>query len=53
MGGILIANDVTFRNNRRAVEFMSYQNFDPASGDPRPNKSKFVDCVFETDEDYF
>lgn len=52
MGGILIANDATFRNNRRAVEFMSYQNFDPATGDPRPNKSQFVDCIFETDENY-
>ncbi len=52
MGGIIIAQDATFRNNRRAVEFMSYQNFDPATGDPRPNKSQFVDCVFITDENF-
>lgn len=51
-GGIIVANDATFRNNRRAVQFMSYQNFDPVTGDPRPNQSYFSNCTFETNDDY-
>lgn len=39
-GGIVVAYDTTFRNVRRAVEFMRY-NF--------VNVSRFVGCTFETD----
>ena len=51
-GGIVQANGAVFRNNRKAIEFMEYQNFDPATGDPRPNQSYFHDCTFETTEAY-
>lgn len=51
-GGIIVANGATFRNNRRAVQFMSYQNFDPVTGEPRPNQSYFSNCTFETNDDF-
>jgi len=51
-GGIIVANGATFRNNRRAVQFMSYQNFDPQTGNPRPNQSYFSNCTFETTDDF-
>jgi len=31
MGGIIIANGATFRNNRRSIEFMKYRNYIPNS----------------------
>lgn len=51
-GGIIIANGATFRNNRRAIAFLSYQNFDPQTGEPRPNQSYFSNCTFETNDDF-
>ena len=50
--GIIVAKGATFKNNRRAVQFISYQNFDPQTGDPRPNQSYFSDCTFETTEEF-
>ena len=51
-GGIIKAYNSTFKNNRRSVEFMSYQNVDPNTGDPRRNESNFSDCDFLVDDDY-
>ncbi len=51
-GGIIVANGATFKNNRRAVQFISYQNFDPQTGDPKPNQCVFKNCTFETNEDF-
>jgi len=39
-GGIVIAENSTFRNNRRVVEFIRYLH---------PNISSFTQCTFETD----
>lgn len=52
MGGIIKAYNSTFKNNRRSVEFMSYQNFDPNSGNPRKNKGYFFECNFVVDDSY-
>lgn len=52
-GGIVRATNATFKNNRRAVEFMSYHNFNP--GNPlikMNNLSFFSNCTFETDNSY-
>ncbi|GAB1417852.1 hypothetical protein MASR2M12_06170 [Bacteroidales bacterium] len=52
-GGIIIANDAVFRNNRRSVEFMSYQNFHPLDTLAYDrNVSYFTNCTFEADENY-
>lgn len=51
-GAVISANNTLFRNNKRSVEFMSYQNFDPATGDPRDNVSRFDKCRFVIDQDY-
>jgi hypothetical protein len=53
MGGIIIASDALFKNNRRSVEFMSYQNTDPSTGEPVGNVSSFTECEFTVDDDYF
>ena len=52
MGGIVRATNSTFRNNRKAVEFMTYENFEPTTGEHRPNQSMFSNCTFETDDNY-
>ncbi|MBU1009894.1 MAG: S8 family serine peptidase [Bacteroidetes bacterium] len=51
-GGILVARNTTFRNNRRAVEFISYKNFHPYSFEPEPNLSRFINCKFDIDDNY-
>lgn len=43
-GGIIKADNTTFRNNRRAVEFMQYNIAD--------NQSYFTNCTFELTNDY-
>ena len=54
MGGILKAEGATFKNNHRAVEFMSYHNFHPAHPQMQMNNlSYFSNCQFITDNDYF
>ncbi|MEL6864303.1 MAG: hypothetical protein AAFP19_07790, partial [Bacteroidota bacterium] len=51
-GGIIWANNSTFRNNKRAVEFLRYQNFHPFIPTLNlNNRSYFRDCHFLTDED--
>jgi hypothetical protein len=52
IGGIIIANDATFKNNRRSVEFMSYKNFDPGTGIEVDNLSYFSNCTFEVNDLY-
>lgn len=48
-GGIIKASNTTFRNNRRAVAFLSYVDT-AASGALRSNYSYFRDCTFTVDE---
>ncbi len=53
MGGIVQATNATFRNNKRSVEFLSYQNFNPVN----PlilygNLSYFRNCTFEVNDGY-
>ncbi|MCB0835397.1 MAG: hypothetical protein KDD99_01955 [Bacteroidetes bacterium] len=40
-GGLVIASNSTFKNNRRAVEFLSYKHL---------NQSKFTNCTFTVDD---
>jgi hypothetical protein len=47
-GGMIIASNSTFRNNRKAVGFMSYTNHD-ASGAVADNASYFTNCSFLLD----
>lgn len=48
-GGIVKCNNAIFRNNRRDVEFIKYQNYDPANNAPRSNQSSFYNTQFITD----
>ncbi len=52
MGGIVKATGSDFINNRRSVEFMSYQNFHPGSGHPTSNLSSFEECNFVVNDNY-
>lgn len=47
-GGLIIADDVVFKNNFRAVEFLQYP--DPRSGNTFMNKSTFNACEFITED---
>ena len=48
-GGIVQVENTTFRNNKRAVEFLKYQNINPYHPTIlRNNISYFTSCVFET-----
>lgn len=47
-GGIVLAEDATFRDCKRSVEFGSYQNFHPIHGRPMDNRSNFSLSTFET-----
>lgn len=50
-GGIIKASNSEFRNNKRSVEFMAFQNVQ-GNGYIGPNRSYFRDCDFVIDEDY-
>ena len=52
-GGYVIAENSNFINNRRAVAFMSYHNYHPISQNQDRNFSRFNNCEFVLDEDYF
>ncbi len=39
-GGIILASNSTFRNNRRSTEFRTYPSYN--------NVSSFINCIFET-----
>ncbi|MGB3946376.1 MAG: right-handed parallel beta-helix repeat-containing protein, partial [Bacteroidia bacterium] len=47
-GGIIQAQNATFRNCRKAVAFLSYRNFNPSTNATTNNISYFRNCVFET-----
>lgn len=49
-GGIIIAENSTFRNNRRSVELLKYQNFHPVNLTPKADMSRFTNCVFEVND---
>lgn len=49
-GGIVLADSATFRNNRKAVAFVSYTNH-TASGSVANNVSRFTNCTFTVDDD--
>lgn len=51
-GGIVIAENSTFINNRRSVEFMWYKNYDWITGIETPNMSSFKECTFKVTDDY-
>ncbi len=51
-GGLVIAEESTFRNNRTAVNFVNYRNYLPGTS-PKVyvgNASRFTDCDFITDK---
>lgn len=51
-GGIVQATDAIFRNNKRDVEFISYDNFLPWNpGTVYNNRSYFTGCQFITDQE--
>lgn len=49
-GGIVQATNSTFRNNKRSIEFLAYQNLQ-TNGYIAPNLSYFKNCTFETNDD--
>jgi hypothetical protein len=51
-GGYVIATNSTFRNNKRAVEGISYHNYDPQTQTPYRNFTRFENCTFSVDEEY-
>jgi len=51
-GGICVAQNATFYNNRRSVEFIKYQNTFPPTGTPDLNLSTFENCQFIYDDQY-
>jgi len=54
-GGFVIANNATFYNNRRSIDFEPYQNkiISPSNDTTNiGNFSQFVNCTFDVDDDY-
>lgn len=55
VGGMIFANSSVFKNNRRDVVFMAYENhynFGPFSGNVAPYQSRFNDCKFVIDNNF-
>ena len=52
IGGVVRTNNAEFRNCRRSVGFLAYQNFSPSTGDPYRNFSSFSKTRFVVDDDY-
>ena len=50
-GGIVWCENTTFRNNKRSIEFVPYQNYN-GSGFPTRNLSFFNKCIFTVDDQY-
>lgn len=50
-GGIIVANEAEFLNNRRSIAYLQYQNTRPGVG-VFPNVGRFEDCQFMIDDDY-
>ncbi|MBO7287462.1 MAG: T9SS type A sorting domain-containing protein [Bacteroidales bacterium] len=51
-GGIVWAEDATFRNNAKAVRSLNYSNYSPSSGTEAQNASWFRNCSFILDSEY-
>ncbi len=51
-GGIIIANNATFKNNRRSAAFLKYQNYISNTIIPKADVSYFKNCSFIVDDDY-
>ena len=51
-GGIVWAENATFRNNAKAVRALNYSNYTPNSGNESQNASWFRNCSFILDSDY-
>lgn len=49
-GGVILATDANFINNRRSVEFMQYNYNNMLGADD--NVSEFKECLFEVNDDY-
>ncbi|MEI6884714.1 MAG: T9SS type A sorting domain-containing protein [Bacteroidota bacterium] len=52
-GGIVMAKDALFKNNRHAAEFITFHNSHPISGAPMNNLSYFIHCTFRIDDSYY
>ncbi len=52
IGGVIQVTNGIFRNNRRDVEFMSYQNYSQSYSQEYPNLSFFTDVEFISDDDF-
>lgn len=52
VGGIVLAENSSFINNKRSVEFMPYQNYHPFTGQPMGYVSHFINCQFIVDDNY-
>jgi len=50
-GGIIKAENSTFRNCRRGIQFLTYNNVHPTLGSNLPNLSTIRNCTFETTTD--
>ncbi|PJB58262.1 MAG: hypothetical protein CO098_09575 [Bacteroidetes bacterium CG_4_9_14_3_um_filter_41_19] len=51
-GGIVSATNSFFKNNKRTIAFMPYQNHHPISGVEMPYSSSFTNCSFTIDDQY-
>ncbi|MEO0728278.1 MAG: S8 family serine peptidase [Bacteroidota bacterium] len=51
-GGILLADNSTFRNCQNGVAFAKYTNIFPTNGNPVANLSRIEKCVFTLDDDF-
>jgi len=52
-GGIIMAENSSFENNKRSIEIMKYENFNPYNTDIRmAYVSKFKNCTFTIDDNY-
>lgn len=48
-GGIILAEDATFRNNAQAIRFLPYADY-VSTNTIRPSYSQFKNCIFTIDE---
>lgn len=51
-GGIIVADECTFRNNMRAIKFTHFQNTTLSGNYDKRNISSFNKCTFTVDDDY-
>ncbi|MBX2929609.1 MAG: hypothetical protein KF852_17385, partial [Saprospiraceae bacterium] len=51
-GGVIIADNATFRNNLTGVNFANYQNSHFITGAPQRDLSIFTNCIFSADGNF-